>query len=842
MKKFTLGIIFLLITGSMFGQDLFFSEYGEGSGYNKYLEIFNPTNETIDLSTYAYPNVSNDPTVSGRFEYWNTFAEGATIAPGGVYIISDSRADQIILDLADMNSDYLSNGDDGFALAKIVGTGSEADTVYLDWIGTFSGQKDTYWAAAGVSDATKDHTLLRKEITTTGNTWELSAGTNEEDSEWIVKDADYFYHLGKHRLVIPDLFISEYCEGSSYNKYLEFYNPTSESIDLSTYAFPNVSNDPTTPGEFEYWNTFEEGATVAAGGTYVVSDSRAVQSILDMADMNHDYLSNGDDGFALAKIVGTGTDADTVYLDWVGTFSGQKDTYWEAAGVADATKDHTLLRKPGMFGGNTWAMSAGTNEEDSEWIVKDVDYFDDIDFYGIAEKDVLEFAFKGFENKPSVIDLEAKTITSEVADVADLTALVATFEVSAGAMVKVGDVEQESGVTANDFTSPVVYTVISAGGPADEFTVTVAQVTNPNNDIEVFVLLAPVGDAVIDKTEHTVTAVSQLGTDMTSLSPYFEVSPGATILPTEPQNFSAGAITYTVTSETDVPQEWVVTVTEEELPLYTIYEIQFTDDASGDSPKKGEKVVTSGVVTGAVEGKFYIQDGAGAWNGVYVYDVAKISTAVVGDRVTLVAEVQEYYTLTEMGNVESVTIEESDVTLPEATAVTTSEANSEMYEGVLVTVTGAECTQADLDADHGMFSLDDGSGIIKVDDELFSYEAPTLGTDYDVTGPLTFSFDEFKIVPRSADDIVVTTTGIEENLSTKFDVYPNPSNGQLNIEGIEGEFTLQVYNAIGALVYDSNRTFVNNANVNLESLNNGIYFVRVQEDNKSQAIKLIINK
>ena len=28
-----------------------------------------------------------------------------------------------------------------------------------------------------------------------------------------------------------------------------------------------------------------------------------------------------------------------------------------------------------------------------------------------------------------------------------------------------------------------------------------------------------------------------------------------------------------------------------------------------------------------------------------------------------------------------------------------------MYEGVLVTVTGAECTQADLDADHDLVEL-----------------------------------------------------------------------------------------------------------------------------------------
>ena len=52
------------------------------------------------------------------------------------------------------------------------------------------------------------------------------------------------------------LFFSEYAEGSSNNKYLEIYNPTDEDVSLDGYAFPSVSNAPTTPGVHEYWNTF----------------------------------------------------------------------------------------------------------------------------------------------------------------------------------------------------------------------------------------------------------------------------------------------------------------------------------------------------------------------------------------------------------------------------------------------------------------------------------------------------------------------------------------------------------------------------------------------------------
>ena len=175
---------------------LFFSEYAEGSSNNKYLEIFNPTSESVDLSNYAYPSVSNAPTTPGVHEYWNTFDEGASIAPGDVYVIAHPSSDPIILEQADETHAYLSNGDDGYALAF----GSEESHVILDMIGDFMGDPGSGWEVAGVSNATKDHTLVRKFwYVSQGNTdWALSAGTNVDDSEWIVLAQDTWVNLGTH--------------------------------------------------------------------------------------------------------------------------------------------------------------------------------------------------------------------------------------------------------------------------------------------------------------------------------------------------------------------------------------------------------------------------------------------------------------------------------------------------------------------------------------------------------------------------------------------------------------------------------------------------------------------
>ena len=89
-------IILLSLITFAFSVDLFFSEYAEGSSNNKYLEIYNPTDGAIELEGYAYPSVSNAPDNPGTHEYWNTFDEGATVAPGDVYVICHGSSDDFI--------------------------------------------------------------------------------------------------------------------------------------------------------------------------------------------------------------------------------------------------------------------------------------------------------------------------------------------------------------------------------------------------------------------------------------------------------------------------------------------------------------------------------------------------------------------------------------------------------------------------------------------------------------------------------------------------------------------------------------------------------------------------
>ena len=163
-----------------------------------------------------------------------------------------------------------------------------------------------------------------------------------------------------------NLFFSEYAEGSSNNKYFEVYNPTSDTVDLSQYAYPNVGNAPSTPGVYEYWNDFDAGAVILPNDVYVVAHPSADPTILAEADETFTYLSNGDDGFGLVY----GDQTSYQVIDWLGDWNGDPGSGWEVAGVPNATKDHTLVRKCYVTSGDTsWTNAAGTDSLNSQWLV-----------------------------------------------------------------------------------------------------------------------------------------------------------------------------------------------------------------------------------------------------------------------------------------------------------------------------------------------------------------------------------------------------------------------------------------------------------------------------------------
>ena len=153
---------------------------------------------SVDLSNYQIKGTNNGTAWGDNGE--RELSLTGNLASNSVYIISTDAADQSILNKADLSLPYESpvhyNGNDAIGIFGKDSSGSF--TVVLDVIGVESSDPGPAgWNVAGVSGATKDHTLVRKVSVTKGNTnWENSAGTSSSDSEWQVKDIDDWTSLG----------------------------------------------------------------------------------------------------------------------------------------------------------------------------------------------------------------------------------------------------------------------------------------------------------------------------------------------------------------------------------------------------------------------------------------------------------------------------------------------------------------------------------------------------------------------------------------------------------------------------------------------------------------------
>jgi hypothetical protein len=128
-----------------------------------------------------------------------------------------------------------------------------------------------------------------------------------------------------------DLFISEYVEGSSSNKYIEIYNPTANAINLVTgnYSLKLYSNGGTSASSDNALS-----GTLTAYTTLVLSNSSASAYSGTTTD-NNSINFNGDDAIALAK---NGTN-----IDIFGRIGQDPGSEWSEGG--NATQNQTLVRK-----------------------------------------------------------------------------------------------------------------------------------------------------------------------------------------------------------------------------------------------------------------------------------------------------------------------------------------------------------------------------------------------------------------------------------------------------------------------------------------------------------------
>jgi len=160
--------------------DLYFSEYAESStGNTKYVEIYNPTPDVINLAGLRVDLFANGATTPT-----STAALTGTLNPGAVYVIANSGSIASVLAKANLTSNItFFNGDDALALFD----GSDT----LDVIGVVGQQPAaTGWVIPG-GGTTTNNTLVRKATVGHGNTnWAQAA------AEWQTLGVDVFTNVG----------------------------------------------------------------------------------------------------------------------------------------------------------------------------------------------------------------------------------------------------------------------------------------------------------------------------------------------------------------------------------------------------------------------------------------------------------------------------------------------------------------------------------------------------------------------------------------------------------------------------------------------------------------------
>jgi len=210
--------------------ELLFSEYIEGSSYNKALEIANFTGATVDLSIYSIKKQTN-----GAGSWSGGLSLAGQLTNGAVYVIANSSASAAITNVADIttgNAEVTFNGNDAVGLFK--------NDVLIDVIGTFNG---------GSSNFAQNVTLQRKSSVTSPN-------TSYSTSEWDSFASDTFSGLGAHTVdggSTPDT------TAPTAPTNLNASNSTETTVDLSWTA----ATDDTAVTGYDVYN----GAALIASST-----------------------------------------------------------------------------------------------------------------------------------------------------------------------------------------------------------------------------------------------------------------------------------------------------------------------------------------------------------------------------------------------------------------------------------------------------------------------------------------------------------------------------------------------------------------------------------------------
>ena len=746
------------------------SEYIEGSSNNKAIEIYNGTGGEVDLTPYTVRLASNGG------DWGNTSDMQGMLADGEVFVIANSSSDPAILAHADTTSNVTYfNGDDAVGLFY--------SGILIDVFGTPTVDPGSAWDVAGTTGATANHTLVRKMSVTQGNTdWSASAGTTSEDSEWIVYPSDTFAYIGSHTepmQVVASPVISP--NGGNFENPIDI-TLTCETLGASIYYTTN--GDTPTDASTLYSAPFNlsADATVKA----IAVKEGYINSVLVSAD------------FTFSAVTEVATIADLR----AGTTDG---TIYRLTGEAILTYQRSNRNQKYIQD-----ATAGILIDDNSGVITTTYNLND----GITNLEGSLTEYNGtLQFVPTINGEPASStgnlVTPTLVTIADLNTNFNTYEsqlvtLQGVTFVETGSFASGANYTLTDGTNNLVFRTnfseadyigsnISANnlnvtGLAIEFQGTSQLTSRFASEIEEVTGY----DDGINVSKTAMTFETEVGVESASQSYilymqaaelglvevtgdfqiqdtegawgsdfFFELVEEEATINVKFNATNAGTVYGQIIHSADGYDDVIIDLTgiaNEVLPT-PIYDIQYTTDA-GDgtypSPYDGQDVLVEGIVTATdySGSKYFIAAPAGgAWNGIYVYD--ETNNPTLGDMVSFRATVDEYYGWTELVNITEYQVLSQGNTLPDPVVITTSDlASMEAYEGVLVTIENVTVSTAA--NSYGEWYVTDGSGDGQIDNGIFTLD-PAANVDdtfASITGVVDYSFNNYGLNPRDANDIV----------------------------------------------------------------------------------------
>lgn len=312
--------------------------------------------------------------------------------------------------------------------------------------------------------------------------------------------------------------------------------------------------------------------------------------------------------------------------------------------------------------------------------------------------------------------------------------------------------------------------------------------------------------------------------------------------------------------------------------IQKIRTIQFNPLNGNDSPLRNSKLTGMNITATVMSstsltdlGLVYVQDSEDKWSGILLGNPG-ISTLQRGDKINITAgKVVENFSLTRLDSITYTVVSTSNPLYNPIVDLTFDSVASykynytEPYESMFLKYNNMLVANLNPDApsNFGEWTITNTTGGLQLrcddysNDILphggFNLDSLTVGQNLNyIYGILTYTFGNWKLLPRNKDDIagyktIYTSVASHDMNPAMINVFPNPMQNEFTIEYVADKYEnaqISLFDVNGKLINANNKQMQVGKNVltyPAENLAQGIYFIKFTTETHSGILKIVKN-